>query len=443
MHTHEIKEMELELESYLSAMLGSLGGKQRVAALFQYVSGLLLDGKRKSIEPIAQRLASREEDVQAIRQRMQRAVSEASWDEREVYARIGERVDERMPGLKAYALDDTGIEKWGDHTVGVKRQYSGTLGKIGNCQVVTTLHVVGDESSCCLGGRLYLPEEWVDDAKRRKKGRIPPEVAYQTKPEIGLSLIDEALNQGRPNRLVLADCGYGRSHAFREGLTDRGLRYSVGVDGKQRVWPERSRLFVPCRTGKKGRPRSRHESLDGDQPMRLDTLANQVEAQQRFRRVTYRDGAGGKRRGYFWRGRVRSAEGHEKGKEPGYGEWILIECIKPGEYKYYFSTLQKTTSLRTLVRLTKLRFRVEQDYREMKGELGLDHFEGRTWNGFHHHLAMCAVAYAFLALKRALFFPSTKQLNSCVSLDRSTVTQTPATHFAGLVAPLSVVQATG
>jgi len=377
----------------------------------------MLEGKRKSIEPMAMRLAENPRDVQAVRQRLQRAISVARWDENEVFRRLANRLDQGMPGLEAWVVDDTGFEKWGDHSVGVKRQYSGTLGRVGNCQVVTSLHLCSEASSACIGGRLYLPQEWTDDAHRRLKAKIPDEIVSKTKPQLSLELIDRALSWGLQKRVVLADAGYGKSRDFRQGLIGLGLRYVVGIEPAQRVWPPGSRPERPSRNIGGGRPPSRYIDKGGQKPVQVRALAQEIEARNGFRRVTFRKGSKKALAGRFWAGRIHCAAGNEKGKKPGATEWLLIERRRGGELKYYFSNLPARTSLKALVRMAKLRWRVEQDYREMKDELGLDHFEGRTWQGVHHHIAMCAVAFGFLALKRALFFSGPHAANGVDSAE--------------------------
>jgi SRSO17 transposase len=249
--------------------------------------------------------------------------------------------------------------------------------------------------------RLYLPEEWASDIKRRRLAGVPDEVVFKRKWELALDLLDETLAAGLPRRLVLADSGYGDSTDFRDGLTARGCNYLVGVSNIRLVWPPGSNPRAPKRSAGPGRPRSQFR--DGNRkPKSLSEIAESLD----YRKYTCADGKGGTKSGYFAFARVRSAERHTKGRKPSDEIWLIGEW-RPGnnERKFYFSDLPATVSKKELVRLVKLRWRVERDYQEMKGEVGLDHFEGRTWRGFHHHVTLCAAAHGFLAIQRRLFPP--------------------------------------
>jgi len=308
----------------------------------------------------------------------------------------------------AYVVDDTGFPKKGPYSVGVCRQYSGTLGRVDNCQVAPSLHVASDEGSGCIGMRLYLPEEWASDIKRRRLAGVPDDVVFKRKWEIALDLLDEALAAGLPHRVVLADAGYGDSTEFRDGLDARRLTYLVGVSSVRLVWPPGSNPRVPKRVAGPGRPHTRFR--DGDRkPRSLTDIAETFN----YRKYTCPDGKGGTKSGYFAFTRVRSAERRTKGRAPSEELWLIGEW-RPGnnERKFYFSNLPASTPKKELVRLLKLRWRVERDYQEMKGEVGLDHFEGRTWRGFHHHVTLCAAAHGFLAIQRRLFPPEDLSMDS-------------------------------
>lgn len=374
-----------------------------------YMTGLLLDGERKSIEPIAARLVDDVCEIEAMRQRLQQCVVVSAWDERRMFDRIGLTVDRELPDIEAFVVDDTGFPKKGRHSVGVARQYSGTLGRIDNCQVATSLHLAGERGSACIGMRLYLPELWTSDRVRCRKVGIPDEVAFATKWEHALELIDAAIAAGVRKHVVLGDAAFGDAIEFREELSGRDLPYVLRVQGVQVVWPPETVFKVPRKTSPKGPVPSQEQPTKGTTPVTIAALA----AELNYRRVSWRDGSRGKQSSRFAVVRVRTASKHRKGYGPGPEQWLLCEwpATEDAPSKFYLSSLPSNTALRDLVRLAKLRWRIERDYQEMKGELGLDHFEGRTWMGFHHHAALCAAAHAFLALRRALFSPEQNPLD--------------------------------
>lgn len=371
-----------------------------------YVTGLLLDGERKSIEPMAARLVDSASEVQAMRQRLQQAVVVADWAEREVFARIAAKVENELPGIEALVIDDTGFPKKGKHSVGVQRQYSGTLGRTENCQIATSLHLAGEHGSACIGLRLYLPESWSTDTELRKMAGVPEHVEFAEKWRLSLALLDEALSAGVRKHVVLADAGYGDIHEFRRELTARGLRYVVGVREAQVVWPPAAEpKRVPIKGGKN------IAYVDRAFP---PTTIGEFAKTLSYRSVSWRDGSRGVQRSRFAAVRVRTAAGHQRGQPPGEPLWLLCWWPRgePSPNKFWLSSLPSDVPVRRLVQLAKLRWRVERDYQELKGELGLDHFEGRTWRGFHHHAVLCAAAHAFLALRRALFPPEQSSLDA-------------------------------
>jgi len=376
----------------------------------QYITGLLLDGERKSIEPIAARLVDRAADVQAMRQRLQPCVVVSPWDATALFARVARTLDGELPALAAFVVDDTGFPKKGTHAVGVARQYSGTLGRTDNCQVATSLHLAGERGSGCIGMRLYLPDAWTADRARCRAAGVPDTVAFAPKWQHALDLLEQALAAGVRRHVVLGDAAFGDVTAFRAALTARGLTYHLRVQGGLVVWPPGTTFTVSARRGATGRPRSTPRPPARTTAVTLAKLAATVP----HRRVTWREGSRGPQTSRFGAVRVRLAHRHSEGAGPGPEVWLLSEWPR-GEAapsKFYLSSLPPKTSLRTLVRLAKLRWRIERDYQEMKGELGLDHFEGRTWTGFHHHAALCAAAHAFLALRRALFPPPARAVDA-------------------------------
>ncbi|HTK95546.1 MAG TPA: IS701 family transposase [Terriglobales bacterium] len=405
MNQAAIKKLSRELDAFIEQLTSDMGRPERRAAMGLYLTGLLLDGERKSIEPMAARLVDSADEVQAMRQRLQQCVVVAEWAEKETFARIAGMVEHEMPDVEALVLDDTGFAKKGTHSVGVQRQYSGTLGRTENCQVATSLHLAGEVGSACIGMRLYLPESWASDPIRRRKAGIPDDVQFAEKWRIALALLDDAFAAGVRKHVVLADAGYGDIGDFRRELAARDLRYVVGVAGKHVVWPPAANPQRKAIDGGKhvAYVDKRHPPI---------TIADFAETLS-YRRVRWRDGTRGVQRSRFAATRVRLASEHRRGRPPGEPVWLLSwwpeEESKPA--KFWLSNLPAGTSIKRLVQFAKLRWRIERDYQEMKGELGLDHFEGRTWRGFHHHAALCAAAHAFLALRRALFPPEQDPLD--------------------------------
>jgi len=407
MNRRDLRKLDRELTEFIGSMVEGMGRVERREALGAYVTGLLLDGERKSIEPIAARLVDDPAEIQPMRQRLQQAVVIAEWPDDEMLRRLALKLDAELPGIEALVVDDTGFPKKGKHSVGVARQYSGTLGRVDNCQVATSLHLAGEAGSGCIGMRLFLPAAWTEDRARREAVGVPSDVEFQKKWEISLAQIDAALRWGVRRHVVLADAGYGDATEFRAGLRTRGLRYVVGVQGDHRVWPPGVRPEVPAMApGTPGRPRTRPVGDEG--PVRINALAANL-GRETFSVVRWREGSRGKQTSRFAALWVTPAENHGRGRgqPPPEAVWLLVEW--PDEEKeptkFWLASLPKSTSLVALVRLAKLRWRVERDYQELKQEIGLDHYEGRTWRGFHHHATLCAIAHGFLALRRALFPP--------------------------------------
>jgi SRSO17 transposase len=410
MRLSQIKKLERELTEYVESMTAAMGRPERRRAMGWYVTGLLLDGERKSIEPMAARLVDDPTEIEAMRQRLQQCVSISGWSDRELLDRLALKLDRELPGIEALVVDDTGHPKKGTHSVGVARQYSGTLGRVDNCQVAVSLHLAGDQGSGCVAYDIYLNQEWAADAERRQGVGVPVEVEFRAKWEISLQQVDRALAAGVRKHVVLADAGYGDITDFRNGLTARGLQYVVGVKGDQIVWPPGSNpQVIPQKPHIRGKRPTRYRDEDHP-PISIRLLARQLK----FRTVAWREGTKGWQKSRFAVARVRTASRHYFGRPPGDEQWLLCEWPK-GETAptgYWLATLPPTTSISSLVRVAKLRWRVERDYQDMKNEVGLDHFEGRTWRGFHHHAALCAVAHGFLALRRALFPPEEAEVDA-------------------------------
>jgi SRSO17 transposase len=365
-----------------------------------YLQGLLLDGERKSIEPLSGRVSLPEGlTSKDPEQALQQFVNQSPWDEQHVLRHYRAHLAQTFASPRGiFLFDDVSFPKQGQHSVGVQRQYGGALGKKANCQVAVSVHYVSPRGHYPLDLRLYLPDCWRADPQRLDRAGVPPsERRPLTKPEIALELLDRVRGEGLPGWAVVADAGYGVSGDFRDGLAARGLSYIVGVTGDFVVFTEQPRWQQPRRSGR-GRPATRPRLAEGSpRPVALSDLVKGV----RLRRVTWREGTKGKLSGRFAWLRVWPAQGWQTGDCAGAEPiWLLIEEQSDGKIKYAFSNLPEGTSRVQAVRLWKSRWPVEQGYQQMKEEMGLDHFEGRSWRGFHHHASMVLLAYGFLLLER-------------------------------------------
>jgi SRSO17 transposase len=390
-------------EAFVERIAGVLGHADRCEPFAHYCTGLLLSGERKSVEPMAAQLAP--DRVRSKHQSLHHFVADAPWSDAALLGAVREYVLERVHrrgGLpEAVLIDDTGMPKQGRHSVGVARQYCGQLGKQDNCQVAVSVSLANENYSLPVGYRLYLPEEWAEDAERRRKAKVPEDVAFATKPQIAIELLRELQDAGALPPLAIADAGYGVNGPFRRGLQALGLDYMVGITGSVKVWPPGVEPPpVPAYSGS-GRPPVRRLPDEAHKPASVKELAFTLP-QSRYRQVTWRAGTNAPLRSRFAALRVRCArrEGERAELEPE--QWLLIEWPKGASEpeKYFLSTLPATTAVRELVRLAKLRWRIERDYQELKQELGLGQFEGRSWRGFHHHASLCIAAYGFLAAER-------------------------------------------
>lgn len=365
-----------------------------------YLQGLLLDGERKSIEPLSHRvrlpdgLASKDPE-----QALQQFVNQSPWDEHAVLERYRTHLAQtfaRPEGI--FLFDDVSFPEQGTHSVGVRRQYCGALGKKANCQVAVSVHYVSPRGHYPLDLQLYLPDSWLSDTKRLDKAGVPNDQRRsRTEHEIALELLDRVRGEGLPGRAVVADAGYGVSGAFRDGLDARGLDYIVGVTGELVVFTEQPQWIRPAEPSR-GRPRTRSRlAPNNPPPVSLSTVAARLPR----RRVTWREGTKGKLSGRFAWVRVWPGHGWATGDCADAGPvWVLIEEQADGALKFALSNLPPGTSCIAAVRLWKSRWPVEQGYQQLKEELGWDHFEGRSWRGFRHHAAMALLAYGFLLLER-------------------------------------------
>lgn len=394
-------------DEYVTSLFAALSHGDRERPLRDYLAGLLMPGERKSVEPMAARIDP--QNVRARHQSMHHFVASSPWDERALLSAAREYALSAMEGhaaIAAWVVDDTGIPKKGTASVGVARQYCGVLGKADNCQVAVSVSLCSATLSMPCAWRLYLPQEWADDAARRKRVGVPDEVEFATKWQLALRQIDELLEDDLPQAPVVADAGYGAATAFRDGLRARSLHYAVGVLPETSVWPEGEGPLPPKARERTGRPPTRLRRDAKRQPVSAKALAASLPSES-WRTVRWRKGTKGGMESRFACARVRSAHRDYNRHEPREEEWLVIEWPE-GEAeptKYTLSSLPRSSSLEQLVRLIKLRWRVERDYQELKGEIGIDHYEGRGWRGFHHHGVLCIAAYAFLVAERARLSP--------------------------------------
>ena len=394
----------------MDGLAKAAGHEDRQTPLKNYCKGLLLPGERKSIEPMAARLEP--DKVHAMRQSLHHLVAKAPWSDEvmleEVRGQVLPVLEKHGP-VVAWIVDDTGFPKKGKHSVGVARQYCGQVGKQDNCRVAVSLSMATWSSSLPIGYRLYLPKEWAEDAERRKKTEVPDEIEFQTKPEIALEQIREAVKAEVVRGVVLADAAYGINTEFREGLTELGLEYVVGVQSSMTVWEPGQQPLPAKARGKKGRPPRLLQRDSEHRPVPVLQLGLSLPSSA-FKEITWREGAQHKLRSRFAAVRVRPAHRDYWKAEPYAEEWLLIEWPR-GEAqptKYWISTMPPATELKALIKMAKHRWIIERDYEELKQELGLGHFEGRNWRGFHHHATLCIAAYGFLVAERALFSPSAR-----------------------------------
>jgi SRSO17 transposase len=407
------------LEAFAAEMFGGLARSDQRVKGELYLRGLLLDGKRKSMQPMAARL-----DVD--HQQLQQFVSSSTWDHVEVRRRMARWADEFIVP-DAHVIDDTGFPKDGSSSPGVARMYSGSLGKVANCQIGVSVHAVTDVASAAINWALFLPKSWDDTAvtdadaaarirQRRERAKIPDEVGHREKWRLALDLLDQTTGPerdpgegsggvgegwGLPPRTVVADAGYGDITEFRLGLEQRELDYVVAVKGTTSAYPVDAVPTAPVYSGRGRPPRPRYR----DDPSNLTALAV-AGGRDALQEITWRHGTRtspanplAALRSHFLALRVRPANRdiprNSDGSLPE--SWLIVEWPpdKPEPTDYWLSNLPPDTPLEHLVRLAKIRWRIEHDYRELKDGLGLDHFEGRSYTGWHRHVTLAALAQAF------------------------------------------------
>lgn len=385
---------ERRLKQFFDLIGGALGNPKRKASFAIYATGLLSSAERKSMEPIAALASADETTVDAMHQRLGHFVTDSNWSDREVRRIAAEHALAAMfahEPVEHWIIDDTGFLKQGQHSVGVQRQYTGSAGKIANSQIGVSLSVSSATEHVPIDFELYLPESWTEDAARRKEARIPEGLQFKTKPELALEMIDRALEDGVPPGVVLADEAYGTSIEFRDALRERGLDYAVGINGSSTFWPV-----------------DRNGKVTGLVSWSAKEMA-EVLAPKSFRRTTWREGTGGRLSARFAARRVLPAHRHGPRRADREVQWLLMEWRdgEPHPAHFYLLTLPPETTRKELVRVVKERWRTERVYEDLKGELGLDHFEGRRFSGWHHHVSVALACYAFITAERAgAFFPS-------------------------------------
>ena len=432
-------DWEDELGRWLKPFLDCLGHKARRRMCPLYVSGLIGPGDRKSVQPMAARLAPGEYD------QLHHFIADGVWDAAPLESELLIQADRLVGGKDAVlVIDDTAMPKKGDRSVGVAPQYASSLGKTANCQTLVLLTLARGEVPVMVALRLFVPKSWTSNPVRMKRAGVPVEHrAARSKPEIALAEIDRVIAAGVRFGFVLADAGYGLSAPFRQGLTARGLVWAVGFPGRQKVYPVGVKLIFPV--AGRGRPRQRHI------PDLLSMPAEDMLADARWKNVSWRLGTKGRLKARFAAVRVRIADGppqriKDMGQQhlPGEEAWLIGEHRSSGEKKYYLANLPAKTDLRTLAATIKARWICEQAHQQLKEELGLDHFEGRSWHGLHRHALMTMIAYAFLQYRR-LAQAGRKKKNQRSTASTEPAGRTPRhrrTHRSATAAAMPVLQKT-
>jgi len=389
-------EVKGRLAAYFGDVVSGLGRVEQRRAAALYARGLIEAGARKSLEPVVARLGGGKVEYEAL----QHFLADSPWDPAVVDRAVAERVCAAIEP-EAWVLDDTGVPKDGKHSPGVKRQYSGTLGKIGSCQIAVSLHAVGQKGTVPLGFWLYLPEEWCADAERRERAKIPASVEFQTKPALGGELVARAAGWKVRRAPVLGDQAYGNDSKLRAGLHEDAIDYVLSVGADTDVFDSDTVFAVPPR-----KPGSR-----GPAPSvpRADRECQAVKAlaagldPDAFQTVAFRDQDAKELVSRFAFVRVIAAHPVTDDRQPPREEWLIVEWPEGHDEPsdYWISNLPAGTEPERLARLARLRWMIELDYKQLKGELGLDHYEGRSYLGFHHHCTLVTAAHGFLTLERA------------------------------------------
>jgi SRSO17 transposase len=393
--------------AYVEGLTSVIGHADRAGPLRDYCTGLVMPCERKSVEPMAAVTAPAR--VGAQHQSLLHFVGEAPWSDAGVLAKVREMVlpaIERHGPIEAWIIDDTGFPKQGRHSVGVTRQYCGQLGKQDNCQVAVSLSIANHHASLPVTYQLYLPKDWATDRARRRKAGVPKEIRFKTKPQIALDQLRWACSAGLPRGVVLMDAGYGADTNLRSTVTTLGLSYVAGIMPQTSVWAPGKRPLPAKKWSGQGRPPKLIRRDAKHRPISVKALARGLPLRA-WRTIEWREGSAVRLSSRFARVRVRVAHRDYWLPEPRAEEWLLIEWPL-GENqptKYWLSTLPQDITVHRLVDIAKLRWRIERDYQELKQEVGLGHFEGRGWRGFHHHATLCIAAYGFLISERETIPP--------------------------------------
>ncbi len=399
---------ESRFSAYVEGLTSVIGHADRAKPLRDYCVGLMLPCERKSVEPMAAVTAPAR--VAAQHQSLLHFVGEGRWSDEKVLAKIRAMVlpeMERHGPIEAWIVDDTGFPKQGRHSVGVARQYCGELGKQDNCQVAVSLSIATHHASLPVAYRLYLPEEWTTDRNRCRKAGVPDDVGFKTKHEIALDQLRFACAAGLPRGAVLMDAGYGNNGDLRADITALELPYVAGILSTTTVWAPGKAPLPPKTWSGRGRPPTLLRRDAKHRPASVKDIALGLP-RRAWRTIEWREGSAERLSSRFARVRVRVAHRDEKRRTPRAQEWLLIEWPEGDKEpaKYWLSTLAEDIAFRDLVDTAKLRWRIERDYQELKQEVGLGHFEGRGWRGFHHHATLCIAAYGFLISERETIPPS-------------------------------------
>jgi SRSO17 transposase len=394
--------------SYVEGLTSVIGHADRAKPLRDYCMGLMMPCERKSVEPMAAVTAPGR--VAAQHQSLLHFVGEGRWSDEQVLSKVREMVlpeMERHGPTEAWIIDDTGLPKHGRHSVGVARQYCGQLGKQDNCQVAVSLSLANHHASLPVAYRLYLPEDWAVDSKRRRKTGVPEDIDFKTKPEIALGQLRWACAAGLPRGVTLMDAGYGNNSELRASITALELTYVAGIQSNTTVWAPGTGPLPPKTWSGRGRPPKLLQCDRERRPASVKKLALDLP-KRTWRTITWREGTAERLSSRFARVRVRVARRDFKRTESRSEEWLLIEWPKSEKEptKYWLATLPEDIAFPRLVDFAKLRWRIERDYQELKQEVGLGHFEGRGWRGFHHHATLCIAAYGFLISERETIPPS-------------------------------------
>lgn len=386
------------LDEFLGERIGShLKDRRKRESFAMYAAGLLGEGDRKSVEPIAARACASPEDVNNLHSKLLYFLGRSEWDDRAVRLEAAryaiEEIEKREP-ITTWIVDDTGFLKQGKHSVGVQRQYTGSAGKVTNCQVAVALAAATNSEQIPLDFELYLPVQWTTDAALRAEARIPDSVQFETKIELAIDMIERALDAEIPGEVILADAAYGSSAEFRNAVRVMGFDFAVGIQSQNQV----------VRLDTMGRPRGEAISVKD---------LSRALAPKDFRRITWRNGTNGKLASRFHFVRVKTAREDEMDLAEREPLWLVIEWPEGEAHpsKFTLTTLSRM-SRKQIVRLIKERWRVERMFEDLKGELGLDHFEGRSYPAWHHHISVVLCCYAFISAERSRAFPPSEERSS-------------------------------